>query len=246
MSSDADANKIKKQIVIRYPLTFYEEISRTLAIFKTLRGNKKIFRALPVFDELLDYACMDPKSGKWVYDMKDDEKSKLDIIDIPKSLITSFKEVYHGSKEEYDGIIGLKHLAPGTSVDDGKATVIIRKPMRWADAYGDHSAEWVALKAGFNYKISLPSPYGFPITQTVAMIEADDKDLEWTFTTDIPRSVWVFKFETLWGEVAPVCSRAERLFAAVLTAKNIPEAVHSMADLPTDDSQEFDDPLDLS
>jgi hypothetical protein len=109
--SESDGAKVRKQIVLRYPFTFYEEVSRQLIIWKTFRGNKKIFRALPIMDELIDYAAIEPISGKWVFDMMQEEKSKYELIDIPKDLISDFKDIYHGTDEKYDDIIGLK---PGT------------------------------------------------------------------------------------------------------------------------------------
>ena len=40
-SSDTDLTKIEHSILLRYPFTFYEEVSRALIIFKTLKGKKQ-------------------------------------------------------------------------------------------------------------------------------------------------------------------------------------------------------------
>jgi hypothetical protein len=248
--SDSEGAKVRKQIVLRYPFTFYEEVSRQLIIFKTFRGNKKIFRALPITDELIDYSAMEPLSGKWIFEMTPEEKSKYELINIPEDLISTFKDIYHGTDEKYDDIIGLKHLAPGNSMNDDKATVIIRKAIRFIEAYGDHTPEWTAMIAGFAYKITVPSPSGFPITETVPMVDADDPDLEYTYTTEIPRSVWAHLFETMWAEIAPVCTRIERVIAATLTEKGFKEGIASMpqADYQSEagDASDTEDPQDLS
>lgn len=246
--SDSEAAKVKKQIVMRYPFTFYEEVSRTLIIFKTFRGNRKILRALPVMDELLDYCNLDPISGKRVYEMGDDEKSVYDLIDVPEELVEKFKELYHGTDEEYDGVIGLKHLAPGSSIDDNLATVIIRKPMRFVEAYGDHPPEWIALVAGFAYKVTSQTPSGFPVTEMIPMVDVSAPEIQHTFTHEIPRTVWNVMFERMWHEIAPVCTRIERVIAATLSAKGYSEGTASSTDIQYAEnaSEESDDSLDLT
>jgi len=246
--SDSDGVKVRKQIVLRYPFTFFEEVSRQLIIFKTFRGNKKIFRALPIVDELIDYACMEPITGRWCFEMKEEEKTKYQLIDIPQDLIERFKEIYHGTTEEYDGVIGLKHLAPGTSIQDNQATVIIRKAMRFVEAYGDHTPEWTAMVAGFVYKVTSTSPVGYPITETIPMIDPNDPEIAYTYTTEIPRSVWSQMFETAWAEMAPICTRIERVIAAVLSSKGFKEGMATMAQSDVLDSEikeESEDPQDL-
>ncbi len=58
-STEADQSKIRRQIPMRYHLTFYEHVSNELIIFKMFRGNKKYMRALPMMDELIDYVNID-------------------------------------------------------------------------------------------------------------------------------------------------------------------------------------------
>lgn len=247
-SSETDANKIKKQIVIRYPLTFYEEISRSLAIFKTLRGNKKYFRALPVMDELIDYACMEPVSGKFCFELTDEEKKKIQVINIPKELIIEFNELFHGTEDDWDGKLGLQDLSPGTSISNSLPTVLIRKAMPFLEAYGAFDPEWVAHIARFSYKVTKQNIIGNAITETVPMIASDDPRLYETFTIEIPRVVFTRKFDKQWNVVAPICTRIERLIAMELTSHNIPEAVVSMQQLKDSGylDDDDDDPLDLS
>jgi hypothetical protein len=104
--------------------------------------------------------------------------------------------------------------------------------------------------AGFAYKITVPTPSGFPITETVPMVDADDPDLEYTYTTEIPRSVWAQLFEEMWAEIAPVCTRIERVIAATLTEKGFKEGTASMAQADyqaeAQDEPDSEDPQDLS
>lgn len=239
MSSDIDTTKIKKQLLIRYPVTFYEEVSHMLAMYKSYRDNKKYFRALPVMDELIDYVSLDPETGKYwfEFDEKDPrpkESGTMELIQLPRKLIEDFKDAYHGTDEEYDEELGIKHLSPGTTVDDNKATVLIRKSIRFLSAYADHSPEWTALIAGFAYKISIPTPSGFPITETIPMVDAQDPNLQDTFTSEIPRIVWIQLFDNAWMIIGPICTRIERILAKRLEEKGFGKMSAEMTEMPED------------
>jgi hypothetical protein len=240
-SSEGDVNKIKRSILLRYPFTFYEEVSRALIIFKTLRGNKQILRALPVLNELIDYVNIDPITGKHPFEMTEEEKKAIryDLIDLPEEAVSTFKRLWNGSDEDdYDGILGLKHLSPGKSVDSSKPTVFIRKPIPFLEAYGDHPAAWIAFIAGISYQVTEINQNGFPITQIVPMVDMSSDDIQATFTHQIPYVVWSTMYERMWAEMAPVCTRIERVIAKALSDKGFSEGTMQL--VKSDDDNDED------
>jgi hypothetical protein len=260
-SSEADVGKIKRQIVMRYPFTFYEEISRTLIIFKSFRGNKKYMRALPAMDELIDYCNIDPISGKHLYQLTEEEKKAVtyELIDLPQDVVKEFKRLYHGHEylgpdyapeldtDPYDEVIGLKHLSPGTSIDARRPVVVIKKPLRFSRAYGDFPSAWTAFIAGLSYKLTDTGPNGFPITSYRPMFNWEDPDdQEYLYTYDIPYVVWSTLFEIAWEAIAPVCTRIERIIARRLTEKGFAEATLTPLQQEAVEANDDNDELDLS
>lgn len=229
--------------MLRYPYTFYEEVSRALIIFKTFRGNRKIFRALPIMDELIDYTNIDPISGKHLFEMTQEQRKHCtqDLIDIPVELVVHFKQLYQGTDSEYDGVLGFKHLAPGTTLDPKQPTVYIRKPISIIEAYGEHPAEWTALIADLAYQVQQLTPSGFPVTIPHPMVNWNNiEEVETMFTHQIPYVIWAQLFERVWGQLAPTCTRIERVIAAALAQKGIVEGYMSSREMPDADNDEND------
>lgn len=223
-----------------------------------------MFRALPVMDELVDYVNKDPLTGKHLYEMTDEERKALsyDLIDIPEWLVKEFKRLYHGNYQEaaedraaelfdpYDEIIGLKHLAPGTTIDVHKMqTVKIRKPIRFRLAYDDFPAAWTAFVAGFCYQVQEVNAAGFPVTKLIPMVDWTSDEVNDTWTYEIPYIVWVALLENAWQVIAPVCTMIERIIARTLTDKGFNEAQVNSSHPDLSDSGiagEAEESLDLS
>jgi hypothetical protein len=152
MNQDEASNGIKKSILMRYPVSFLEEVSRALIGYKSHRDNKQFYRALPILDTLVDYVTLDPDWRKRVFDMTEDErkKSRHHFIDLPSPLVDDFRAVYHGPRK--DGQLPLRYLAPGQAVDHAKGIVNIRRPVNFIEAWGQYDLEYIILHGGFYYK----------------------------------------------------------------------------------------------
>lgn len=162
-----------------------------------------------------------------------------DRIDLPQEAVLKFKELWNGSDDfDYDGILGLKHLSPGKSVDPRKPTVFIRKPIRFEEAYGDHPAAWIAFIANVSYQVVEMNQNGFPVTQIVPMVDRTSDDIEGTYTHQIPYVVWSTMYERMWAEMAPVCTRLERVIAKALSDKGFSEG--TMQVVKSDDDNDED------
>lgn len=218
MNQEDASGGIKKSILMRYPVSFLEEVSRALIGYKSHRDNKQYYRAMPIFDTLVDYVTLDPDSRKRVYDMTEEEKkSRHHFIDLPRSLVEDFRAVYHGPRK--DGQLPLRYLSPGKAVDPAKGIVNIRKPVNFIEAWGRYDPEYIILHGGFYYKetVQNQTPYGiFPSERLVPLIDFSDPNLIYHETDTVPFSYWVDLYDKGWTEVSPVCTLIEKIIAEAL------------------------------
>jgi hypothetical protein len=219
MSQDDSSGRIKKSILMRYPVSFLEEVSRALIGYKSHRDNKQYYRAMPIFDTLVDYVTLDPDTRKRVYDMTKEElqKSKHHFIELPRSLVEDFRRLYHGPRT--DGHLPLRYLSPGKAVDPAKGIVTIRKPVNFIEAWGSYDPEYIIFHGGFYYKETrhTQTPYGiFPTEVLVPMIDFSDPHLIYHETDTVPFSYWVALYDKGWTEASPVCTLIEKIIAESL------------------------------
>ena len=87
--SQEEISRVKKSILMRYPVSFLEEVSRALIGYKSYRDNKQYYRAMPIMDTLIDYVTLDPETRKRVYELNGDERksNKHHFIDLSMELV---------------------------------------------------------------------------------------------------------------------------------------------------------------
>jgi uncharacterized membrane protein len=214
-----DANNVKKSILMRYPISFLEEVSRALIGYKSYRDLKQYYRALPVLDTLLDYVTIDPKTRRRVYEMTEQERreSPHHFIDMDSELVNDFREYYYGPRK--DGQLALKLLSPGESVDQKRGIVVVRKPINFLEAWGRYDPDYIISVGGFYYNRTeyKATPYGMlPYTIRVPMINFADPDIIHHETDTIPYSYWTEMYDLGWEKISVVCTIIEKIIARTL------------------------------
>lgn len=216
-----DATKVKKSILMRYPVSFLEEVSRALIGYKSWRDNKQYYKALPILDTLIDYVTLDPETRKRVYELTEVERknSRHYFIDIRKDLVEDFRSHYHGPRN--DGLLPLKYLAPGKTLDAKRGIVIIRKPVNFLDVWGAYDPEHIIMVGGFYYKETRynVTQYGMlPYEVIVPTIDFSDPRLKYHLTDVIPFSYWTALYDKGWEKISLICTMIEKVIAETLQA----------------------------
>lgn len=219
--STSDSAKIKKSVLMRYPNSFLLETSRALVGYKSFRDNKKIYRAVHIMHNLIEFVTTDPITGKRSWEMDEKELAKAEVINIPEALVQQFNEYYIGPRA--DGKPSLLDISPGPGMDPAKDVVVIRRPLNFLEMWGDRPAEYVALAAGFSYQIESVSAKGIPIRETIPMVKWDDPDLKSYYTNTIPFAVFTEMYDQIWyhgdagsDPLSEICTRIERIVASAL------------------------------
>jgi hypothetical protein len=214
-----DSNNIKKSVLMRYPISFLEEVSRALIGYKSYRDLKQYYRALPVLDTLIDYVTIDPKTRKRVYELTEEERkdSPHHFIDMDGALVEDFREYYHGPRK--DGQLALKYLSPGESVDQKRGIVVVRRPINFLEAWGRYDPDYIISVGGFYYRKTVynHTQYGsFPVQVMVPSIDFADPDLIHHETDTIPYSYWTEMYDLGWEKISVVCTIIEKVVARTL------------------------------
>lgn len=235
--SAEDSRNVKKSILMRYPLSFLEEVSRALIGYKSWRDNKEMYMALPIMDTLIDLVTLDEKTRKRWWELNDGDIDKTHTIQIPQDLVTDFRAIFHGPRK--DGELALKYLSPGTSVDLQKGRVVIRKPVNFMRAWGAYDPAYIILIGGFYTKqiFYQPTPFGMmPTEQIVPTIDMQDPDLKYHDCDTIPIAVWFKWYDAGLWEISPVATMIEKHIAKVLedAGYNMEKQGDSAADEPKD------------
>lgn len=234
-----DSAQIKKSILMRYPNSFLLELSRELVGYKSYRDNKKVYKAVNIMHTMLEYATVDPATGKRSWEFTTLPEG---MIAIPKDLVDAFNAYFIGPRTS--GEPSLQDVSPGANMEPMKDIVVIRRPvpLRWA--WADRPAEYTALMAGFSYKIQVMTPQGIPTTETVPMVDWNDPEIDTYYTNTIPFALFAEIFDTAWyvGDsnkppLSLICTRIEKVIAAELFKRGIEE---SEGEVSTDDGTEFE------
>jgi hypothetical protein len=224
--SQEDAAKVKKSILMRYPLSFLEEVSRALIGYKSWRDNKQYYKALPILDTLIDYVTLDPVTRKRIYDMTDEEKAKSPhhFILLPGDLVNDFRMLYHGFATLYHSEIKesrypLRYLSPGQAIDPSKGVVTIRRPVNFIAAWGKFEPEYIIMKGGFYYtetRYQTTEMGLMPYEVKVPMINFEDPDLKYHECDTVPFAFWAAAYDKGWTEISPICTLIEKIIAETL------------------------------
>lgn len=217
--SQEEVTRVKKSILMRYPLSFLEEVSRALIGYRSWLDNKAIYKGIPILDTLIDYVTLDPMTGKRVYDLSEEERKAggRNFIVLPKHLVERFQELYNGPRK--DGKISLRYLSPGNTLDAKRGYVKIRGLVNFTKAWISQDAAAIIMRGGFYYKKTEyePTPFGMmPVERLIRTIDFEDPNLQYYLTNTIPFSYWSWLYEKGWVELKPVCTMIERIIAETL------------------------------
>lgn len=155
------ADKMKREINIRYPQSPYAVYSLMLGVYRSMRINNLHFPAYRQLDQLIHLITNDMSAAK---------------LELPNEIIKDFRSWWHGDSNDNtpSGIPAGKYLAPGKTVHEQMITVSIRKPVSVTFAWADyiHNNDWSYVGRILN-------------------IDSDrDCDLRDLATKDIPIAVW--------------------------------------------------------
>lgn len=220
--SQEEAARVKKSILMKYPLSFLEECSRSLIGYKSYRDNKQWYRCLPIMATLIDYVTLDPDTRKRVYDLTDTERknSRHHFIALPRDLVQDFIKIYYGPRN--DGVMPLHFISPSKSVDPNRGIAIIRKPVNFLQAWEGYTPDTIVKMGGFYYMetYNIMTQMGpMPQQDFVPIIDfspQNRKQLQHDLTTTIPFSYFTYLFDKGWLEVSPICTILEKLIAEAL------------------------------
>lgn len=217
--SQEDATKVKKSVLMRYPLSFLEECSRALIGYRSFRDNKQYYKALPIMSTLIEYVTLDPSSGRSLWDLTEQERkdSPHHFIELPRKLVQDFIRIFDGPRT--DGILPLRYLSPGQQVDPMKGVVTIRKPVNFVRAWAGHPPEYIILKGGFYVKVVhyQPTQFGMmPVEEMKPLIPFGDPNLIYDETDTVPFNYWVSLYDKGWLEISPIATMIEKVIAATL------------------------------
>ncbi len=218
--SQEDVSRVKKSILMRYPASFLEEVSRALIGYKSHRDNKQYYRALPILDTLIDYVTLDPMIGKRIYELTEQERkdSPHHFIYLPKSHVEAFRSLYHGPRK--DGKLPLRYLAPGKTIDPSKGIVTIRKPVNFIEAWAAFEPDQIIALGKFYYKETqyriVPNIGLQPVEVSVPTIDFNDPNLKYHETDTIPYHYWTSLYDSGWSLISPVCTMIEKIIAEAL------------------------------
>lgn len=248
--SQEDGARIKKSVLMRYPLSFLEECSRALIGHKSFRDNKQYYKCLPILDSLIDYVTLDPLSRKRIYDMTEEERRQTShhFIMLPKELVEDFRGLYHGPRK--DGKLPLRYLSPGKSVDPKKGVVTIRRPVNFLEAWGRFATDQIIVLGGFYYtetKYQMTQMGLLPYQEQVPMIDFDDPNLGYHECDTVPFAYWTARYDMGWTEIGPICTMIEKLIAETLEGAGFDlESVITVGPSRKEDETREADPADLS
>jgi|GEM_PF-3990116 len=156
------ADKMKREINIRYPQSPYAVYSLMLGVYKSMRINNLHFPAYRQIDQVIHSAT---------------NKISPAPLEIPKGVIEEFNAWWHGDAngQTPSDIPAGKYLAPVKSIHEQTLTVGIRKPVLVMQAWADyiHDGDWSYVCQVLNI-----DPY------------YDAQNLHDLATKDIPHSVW--------------------------------------------------------
>ena len=239
--SQEDASRVKKSILMRYPLSYLEEVSRELITYKSWRDNKHLYKALPIFDSLIDYVTLDPITRKRIYELSETERKATNhhFIEIPEQLVKDFKAVFHGPRA--GGKIALRFLSPGTSLDLKRGYVKIKAPVNFLKAWKGFDPQDIIMRGGFFVRRTSfqQSPYGpMPVQELVPLIDFSDPNLQYYDTNTIPFTYWAKLYESGWTELSEICTMIEKIIAHTLQEAGFDPSLVKSPELPKDDEED--------
>lgn len=187
--------------------------------YRSFRDNKQYYKGLPIMATLIEYTTLDPSTRKRVWELTEQERkdSAHHFIFLPQNLVDDFIRIFDGPSN--DGILPLRYLSPGKSVDPMKGVVTIRKPVNFCKAWAGHPPEYIILKGGFYVKEVRQQPTQFgmmPVEIIKPLIDFTDSNLIYDETDTVPFNYWAGLYDKGWLEISPVATMIEKLIAETL------------------------------
>lgn len=196
----ADAETIKKQLALRYPYNYNQQLSSLMGAYATYQVNGKEYKALATFNKILSYIQNDLRY-RMFQKSKDPEDLDYEKMVEFDELCLEFRIMYGSEPLRKDPRTGEEEKRPLSFLDlrvvkvpeAGEDRVFISRKIPIVYTWGNYPAAEVAFKIGFHYKVTeyikTPSGMEFPLEKKVPMFDWSDPSMPYFMSNCVP---WVY------------------------------------------------------